>query len=258
MSQRAHRYSAPVTLARDHRRYMLPSLAAAHGHLPLRGSGVGLGQANMTERIAMSSAQITSGVIGGMAASATAAGTTTWATAAIPFIGPAIAGVTLILAFLHARKGPKQKVATTQIVNDVEPHLQDNLNGYFSGPRTLTSQYQALENFKAGWQWVVDHCGIPEMGEPGQRCISERDRGGTAPWCPTGTGCDWWALYYDPIANDPEVKPDPVESFFETTAAPGSGGGFSLTPGAPGGLSFSPVLIGAAALLLLGLSMGGK
>jgi hypothetical protein len=210
----------------------------------------GLGQSTMTQQIALSAPAIAGGVIGGMAASATAAGTTTWATAAIPFVGPIIAGVTIALTMLFNRKGPRQKVATTQIVNQVEPHLQDNLAGYMAGPRTRTSQYQALENFKAGWQWVVDHCGIPEMGEPGRRCIAERDRGGSAPWCPTVTGCDWWALYYDPIANDPNVLPDPEPAsspgFFSTGA--GAGGGSA------GGAGLVDLLL-PAAVIIAGLSL---
>lgn len=144
-------------------------------------------------------------IIGGVAATTVAAGTA-W----IPFIGPIVAGVTLGLSALFARKGPRQKVATTQIVDSVEPLLRENRDGYLAGPRTRMSQAQATENFRAGWEYIVQSCDIPEMGEPGQRCVRERERGGSAPWCPTTTGCDWFALYLDPIANDPDVKPDPT------------------------------------------------
>jgi hypothetical protein len=142
----------------------------------------------------------------GAAAGAAAAGSgaaTTAATAslAVPIIGVAIAGVTLALGALFSRKGPKQKVATTEIVNKVEPLLKQNLAGYMAGPRTASSQAQALANFDAGWQYVVDNCAIPQMGNPGKLCVSERQPGGK--W-------DWYSYYRDPIANDTQVKPDPV------------------------------------------------
>ena len=122
-----------------------------------------------------------------------------WMTAIIPFIGPIIAGVTFGLGLLFNRKGPKQKVATTLIVDKVEPLLKQNLDGYMSGPRNTSSQRQALANFDAGWAYVVDGCGIPEMGDPGQRCVQERQAGGQ--W-------DWFARYRDPIANDTQVRAD--------------------------------------------------
>lgn len=177
--------------------------------------------------IIMSAPQI-GGAVVGTAASMGAA----WATAAIPFVGPAVAGVTVALALLMSRKRPQQKIATTDIVNEAEPVMRENLSGYLNGPRSPASQVQALENFDALWQWVVTGCSDPEMGEPGRNCISERRRGGSAPWCPTGRGCDWFTLYRDPIAND-----TPIE-----TPAPGGSnspapGGTWLSDGtwAPGG-----------------------
>ena len=140
------------------------------------------------------------GAIFGSAGTASTA--TLWglsAAVAIPVIGAVVAGVTLGLVALFARRGPKQRVATTLIVDKVEPLLAQNRDGYLSGPRTVSSQAQALANFDAGWQYVVEHCGIPEMGDPGKRCISERQRGGQ--W-------DWFFYYREPIENDPEVVPD--------------------------------------------------
>jgi len=118
---------------------------------------------------------------------------------AIPVIGAIVAGVTLALIAIFSRKGPKQKVATTEIVNKVEPLMQQNLAGYMAGPRTRTSQAQAIENFKAGWQYVVDNCNVPAMGNPGKECVSDRQRGGQ--W-------DWASYYLDPIVNDTEVRSD--------------------------------------------------
>jgi hypothetical protein len=166
------------------------------------------------------------------------------AAVAIPVIGAAVAGITVALMLLFGRKGPKQKVATTKIVDAVEPLLQQNLSAYQSGPHTASSQAQAIANFQAGWQYVVEHCGIPEMGDPGQACIRDRSPGGQ--W-------DWTAYYLNPIVNDPQVKPDPVVDpltgeLTEMTQDPVTGQWVSVPFSAGGG---SIYLIAAAALGLL-------
>lgn len=161
-----------------------------------------------------------------------------WATAIIPVIGPVIAGVTIGLSMLFARKGPKQKVATTQIVDAVEPKLKENLAGYLAGPRTVSSQAQAIANFDAAWAYVQEKCEIPEMGDPGKRCVSDRQRGGK--W-------DWFSYYRDPISNDTEVKPDPTvtDSISSALFGAGSSGG-----AAAGSLDLSGLLLPAGLLLI--------
>lgn len=113
----------------------------------------------------------------------------------VPIVGPIIAGVSLAIGLLVSRKGPWQREATTQIVNELEPLLQQNLEGYLSGPRTPESQQVALANFDAAWSWLVssEGCGTPNFGDPGRACIADRSRGGK--W-------DWFAYYRDPIALD--------------------------------------------------------
>lgn len=171
------------------------------------------GLAGTGEQATMAGVKAAGTIVSGAAASGAA-----WATAAIPIIGPIVAGVTIGLSLLFARKGPQQKRATTAIVNDVEPHLQANLRGYFDGPRTQSSQQQAIQNFYAGWQYVLDQCGAAAMGEPGQRCISERAESSTTPY-------NWFHLYLDPIRYDTDVKADPdpltaaVEGFLPATGA---------------------------------------
>lgn len=138
-----------------------------------------------------------------------------WATAAIPIVGPIIAGVTIGLSFLFARKGPKQKVATTKIVDAVEPYMKQNLEGYLAGPRNRSAQAQALANFDAGWQYIVEHCNIPEMGDPGQRCTDDRKAGACVWHDDKGECWNWFKGYRDPIAND--IPTD------DPTSASGSG-----------------------------------
>lgn len=172
---------------------------------------------------------------------------------AIPVIGAAVAGVVLALTLLFNRRGPKQRVATTEIVNKVEPLLQENLAGYMAGPRTVSSRAQALENFKAGWAYVVEYCDTPAMGDPGQACVRDRQPGGQ--W-------DWKSYYYDPIASDTGVIPDPVEGSTVTrnadgtvTVMPPAGAALGL-PAVVAGIP-TPLLLGGAALVAV-LVMGGK
>jgi hypothetical protein len=127
----------------------------------------------------------------GAAGAAGAAASSAW----VPLIGPAIAGVTLAIGLILNRKGPRQKVAATEIVNDLEKQLQANLAAYQSGARTKATQAAALANFDMAWDWLKsgEGCGNPALGEPGRRCITDRDRGGRWPWA---------EYYRDPIAAD--------------------------------------------------------
>lgn len=123
--------------------------------------------------------------------------------AAVPVIGAAVAGVTLGLQMILNRKGPQQKVASTKIVDELEPLLKNNVAAYQSGPHTRSSQAAALKNFDDAWAYLTsaEACGNPQLGNPGKNCITDRSRGGR--W-------DWFAYYRDPIEQDPDVKDDAV------------------------------------------------
>ena len=174
-----------------------------------------------------------------------------------PFTGPAapvvatIAGLIGPIAVLF--KGCGQTcVQATQYANRAEDALKQILAYYRSQPIHYASvQKAALQAFDQTWAQLVQACSNPALGDPGRRCIAERQRGGTAPWCPSGTGCDWFILYRDPIANDPAVVPDP--------APPGGTGALaSLLSGTGGGLPVPLILAGGLALVLLLASGGGK
>lgn len=228
----------------------------ARGAWQASEKGRGMGQTSQAGQAAVMGVQSAGAITSGVAASTIASGGSflgmTSAAVAVPVIGAIVAGVTLALVAIFSRKGPKQKVATTEIVNKVEPLLQQNLEGYMSGPRTKSSQAQAIENFKAGWQYVVDNCDVPVMGNPGQECVKDRQRGGE--W-------DWFAYYHDPIANDTQVIPDPVEGSTVTRNADGT---VTVTPPpdvldkvtAETGIP-APLLIGGLALMAV-LMMGGS
>ena len=111
---------------------------------------------------------------------------------AVPVVGVAIAAVSLLIGMWINRVGPKQKVATTKIVNDAEPLLKQNLAAFQQSDQTLENQQASLDLFNQVWARVVDACSNPAYGNPGKNCIEDRQRGGK--W-------DWFSYYYDPIAN---------------------------------------------------------
>ncbi len=203
---------------------------------------VGLGQTGAAAAGASAATTISSAAI---SSGSSIASSSTWLAAAGGPIGLAVAGVTTGLSYLFSRKRPQRKVATTQIVNEVEPLLQQNLEGYLNGPRTVSSQAQAVANFDAGWQFVVDNCGIPNMGKPGQWCIQDRDRGGQF---------DWFRRYRDPIQNDPDVVADPPPG--KTVLRDPQTGAPQVVDNAQTQAvkSMAPLLVGGGALALLALA----
>jgi len=123
---------------------------------------------------------------------------------AVPVVGAAVAGVLLAanLWLGSIAKKNAQKAATTQIVNEAEQYLKQNLAAYqsLSNP-TESERATALSIFDTIWrEGVVGPCGSGQFDAAGQRCVSDRDRGGK--W-------DWFTYYRDPIANSQTV-PDAV------------------------------------------------
>lgn len=133
----------------------------------------------------------------------------------------AIAGVAVqILAPMFSGCGATC-VKATQIVDQIEPKLKEIRDAYLgSGARTAKMQASALQVVDALLSDVQAGCSDPALGEAGRKCISERlVHGGNAPWCPTGSGCDWITLYRDPIANDRGVQVSAAQQFAATVTA---------------------------------------
>ena len=83
----------------------------------------------------------------------------------------------LILAGLYARD------VTTDIVDDVEPLLQQNRDLFLGGPRTKAHKAQALAYYDAQWQYITGRsgCGARTLGAAGYACIAQRSRDGAWP-----------------------------------------------------------------------------
>lgn len=188
----------------------------------LRGLGQDLTSPQTLNAIASTGASTTVGILVAM-------GTITGPVGAA--IGGLIAVGSLIANMFH---GCGQTcVIATQDVNKFESQVfKPNLQAYQSSPvHTKSLQAAALNNFDVAAKALYQACSDPSLGAAGQRCISERlVRGGTAPWCPNPghTGCDWYALYRDPIANDPNVVDDSAVT--QTSSSSSSAGSSSTSP----------------------------
>jgi hypothetical protein len=154
---------------------------------------------------ASTSSQITSGVQIAGAGTAVAASSGALAaigitSAAIPIIGPIVSGVALLISALGVGNGCGSTCTNaTQVVNTIEPYMQQNLaaaqqqataNG---GCLTSTEVTTLTNNFNSLWQQVLSGCGA--IAAPGgTQCISDRQQGGKY---------DWFSYYLDPIQAIP-------------------------------------------------------
>lgn len=159
---------------------------------------------------------------------------------AVPIIGAAIAGITLAIGLFLNRAGPKQKTATSNYVNEIEPLMRQNIAAWRASDKTASEQVQALANFDSLWAMVLKYCNQESMGDPGKNCVADRVSGGK--W-------DWFSYYRDPIANDPEVVPD------ATVSSAGSAGEGALStlgiPGVIGGIPTGELLIPVALVAVI-------
>lgn len=222
-------------------------------------SGLGLDQeTNQIASMAISGAATTGAILTGLAHM----GMISAAFGPAAPIAAAIAGIATIgIAIANQFHGCGTTCTqATDIANKVEVYLRNNVDTYMSAsPHYKSLQDAALNNFDLAARAMKQACGDPALGAAGQRCISERlVPGGTAPWCPNpgNTGCDWYVLYRDPIANDPNVVPDPTGTAGEQTMIdPATGQRVSIP--SPGGVFPMPLVIGGAALVAFLMMSGG-
>lgn len=207
---------------------------------------VGLGDMQSAQQgVALGAAGASSG-----AAIAAAAGLIP--AAAVPFIGPAIAGAALLISYLVKQSGCGQTcIQTSSWANQVGQALSDNLHAYLDQPvRTRSSQQVALANFDSAWARLKELCGDPQWGDAGKRCISDRQAGACVWKGADGQCWNWFSGFRDPIANDPNVVPDPTVSEQAgnlLTAAGEYTGDVLVSAGVPSNYVV-PILFGAAVL----------
>jgi len=119
-------------------------------------------------------------------------------------VAGAVLGVTSIIQNFFGHPDCS-KIAATQIVNQAEVMLQQNLVAWQSlsrAEKTPATQAQGLQNFDTVWAQVVQACA--PYGSAGQACIADRQRG-ACHYQNNGQCWNWFIGYRDPIANDPQV-----------------------------------------------------
>jgi len=229
------------------------------GYIPPDRPGLGATFTPQTaSSIAAAGASVTTGIMGTLSA------LTAGSSIAGP-IGIAIAGAAaLAVAIYNVFKGCGQTCTiTSDIANQIEPILRQNLDNYMSAPVHYASlQAAALNNFQTAWNALVQACSNPTYMNAGQRCISDRQQGAchytTSPggwngstYTPpgqngSGPACwNWFVGYHDPIANDPTVVPDPAGG---VTIGPGGQAIVQTSPVSSTSPSLMPLLLIAAVI----------
>ena len=138
-----------------------------------------------------------------------------------------IGGINAGISALFNRKGGQQKIAASNIVNQVELELEKNRDTFLATePKTAALKAQALFVFEDAWKQMVAVLSDPALGGAGQRGIQDRSRGGD--W-------DWWEYYYDPIMDTnvagfsyQEYQSGALASQIQAANAAGSGVGGML------------------------------
>jgi hypothetical protein len=121
------------------------------------------------------------------------------------------------------------KIQASQIVDQIEAQtlkpMRVSWQALPANQKTVSMQAHYLNVFDQAWSAVMQGCSNPALGSAGQNCIGDRQRGachytqtGQTPGAPPNCG-NWFVWYRDPIANDPNVIPDPVAG---VSTAPGS------------------------------------
>lgn len=144
------------------------------------------------------------------------------------------------------------KIATTEIVNQAEVLLKNNLTAWQSLPaaeKNSATQQAALENFDSVWTQVEQACLGGNYGSAGNACLADRQQG-ACHFQANGQCWNWFIGYRDPIANDPAVAAN--------MAAPSSGTistgpivtAAAAAAGVTGGDSTGLLLLAGAAVLV--------
>jgi hypothetical protein len=222
--------------------------------IPVSPRGMGaLGQSSsMISEIATTGAATTVTILHALSIGLFASGPITAA------IGGLIAVGGLIASMFH---GCGQTcVVATQDANKIGALLDQNQQAYMSAPVHYKSlQQAALNNITTLMAALQQACGDPALGKAGQRCISERlvrrscpstlddsnMGGGKIPFC------DYYSVFYDPIANDPNVVPDPAPASSSGTAVSSTASPGAPAQASPGGSS-SALLVLALGVIFVG------
>lgn len=174
---------------------------------------------------------------------------------AAPFVAAA-AGIAQLLAEFGVGSGCGQAcIEATNLVNQAEPALLQNLQDYENG---VIDQATAQSNYNQIWQSIVTACGAIS-GSAGQNCISERQQG-ACQWKATGTpptpyspavgSCwNWYNAYYTPLTYPPTNAPASTAASTAASTVSSDVTSALSSVGIPSTYAV-PIAIGVGALLL--------
>jgi len=185
----------------------------------------GMGDASSTAQSVQVAGTVAAGTATAILGSLTSGGATAIfgiTSAAVPVIGAALAGATMLVSALIKNSGCGVTcVQTSSWANQAAAALQKVMDAYFAlpAPRTEAQKAVAIANFQAIWQQLQASCGQPGTGNAGVRCITDRQEGActwkqkykpTYPGQPEIGECwNWFNGYLAPIQQD-QVVPDPT------------------------------------------------
>lgn len=133
---------------------------------------------------------------------------------AAPFVAAALIAAPFVIKLVtKMAKGCGQTcVLTADAANDIEQQLIQNLAAYQNSGHTQAEQAGAIQVFYAYWNTLAEYCGQPafQSTAAGRNCIDDR-REDACKWRDEQGVCwNWFIGYLHPIANDPDVKPNPT------------------------------------------------
>ena len=234
---------------------LLPSRPVLRG---MGAYGLGDGYSDASQALSMGGS-LAGGTLGVLGIPAVGVLAPTTAALSATIVGIGVAAVVIALAIIKNSGCGQTCIIAANDANQVEPMLQANLEGYFSGPRTVASQQAALANFDQIWNLLASACSNPALGNAGKRCISDRQAGACVwkqtaagaksfPGVPAAGDCwNWFSGYRDPIANDTGVVAGSPTLNDVVSQATGVQSSIPLL----GGISFTDLLIPAALLLVI-------
>ena len=183
---------------------------------------------------------IVSSLLAGSSAASVAAGGSGLILGMAPSLAIPVVGAAIVAAMLRTQlilhSGADTCIVTSNWANDAETKLRALAKAYFAtpAPRTQSQQQAAMQGFMSVWNYLQQECSNPQLGDPGRRCISDR-QDGACDWKQTnllgipgepavGECFNWWNEYYWPIANDITVPDAPLQdataAIFGTSVSP--------------------------------------
>lgn len=125
-------------------------------------------------------------------------------------VGAAIFGLSALFGGIFGTsKIGKEKIAGTNVVNNMQQYLQANLDAWNRSGKSVEEQKAAVNGFYEIWNTLVSQCQQVSPDRP--QCYTDRQRGGKY---------DAFVNYLDPIVNDPNVKKDLVTNVASSLGLP--------------------------------------